>query len=150
MSKTFLFQAIQFSQTVLIQFSIRTQFSFIKPIDRALSSANTPGQSGPGSDSGEEVLCIFQSSIVTEILPSDCLVSYPGHLSVVVGSYPSAEVQSVYSTAAAKWAIYIYIYDKFFLLVNYIKSSLLNRIWRYHSSRSFYVSFSRTDSGLCI
>ena len=51
LSKTF--QVIQFSQTVLfqtIQFSISTQFSSLWPIDRALSGATIPGQSGPGSD----------------------------------------------------------------------------------------------------
>ena len=37
--------------------------------------------------------------------PSDRLVSYPGH-SLRVGSYPSAEVQLVYSTAPADWAIH--------------------------------------------
>ena len=48
--KTFLFQAIQFSQTVLfqtIQFRISMQFSSIQPIDRALSGATSPDQSGP-------------------------------------------------------------------------------------------------------
>ena len=35
--------------------------------------------------------------------PPDYLVSYPGH-SLGVGSYPSVEVQSVYSTAPADWA----------------------------------------------
>ena len=52
MSKTFLFQAIQFSQTIriqTIQFSISMQFTSIQPIDRALSDATTPGQSVPGS-----------------------------------------------------------------------------------------------------
>ena len=42
--KTFLFQAIQFSQKVLmqiIQFSISTQFNSIWPIDRTLSGATT-------------------------------------------------------------------------------------------------------------
>ena len=92
MSKTFLFQDIQFSQTVLIQtiqlsiqklflfkqfslalvhslkvktvlfqaiqFSISTQFSSIWPIDMTLSGAPTLGQSGPGSDGNERVLCI--------------------------------------------------------------------------------------------
>ena len=56
MSKIFLFQAIQFSQTVLfktIQFSISTQFSSIWSLDRALSGATTPGHSGPGSDGNE-------------------------------------------------------------------------------------------------
>ena len=44
-----------------------------------LSGATTPGQSEPGSNGIEEVLCIHQSSSITEALPSDCLVSYPGH-----------------------------------------------------------------------
>ena len=46
MSKTFLFQAIQFSQTVLIQtihFSISKQFSSIQSIDRVLLGATTSG-----------------------------------------------------------------------------------------------------------
>ena len=76
--KTFLFQAIQFSQTVLtqtIQFSISMQFSSIQPIDRALSGATTPGQTGPESKGNEGVLRIPQSSSITGTSPSDCLVS---------------------------------------------------------------------------
>ena len=87
MSKTVLFQAIQFS--------ISTQFSFIWPIDKTLSGATTSGQSGPGSYGNEGVLCILQTSSINGTSPSDCLVSYTGH---------SAEVQSVYSTAPADWA----------------------------------------------
>ena len=59
MLKTFLFQAIQFSQTVLIQkiqFSISMQFSSIQPIDRSLSGATIPSQSRPGSNGNEGVL----------------------------------------------------------------------------------------------
>ena len=81
--KTFLFQAIQFSQIVLIQtiqLIISMQFSSVWPIDRTLSGATTLGQSGPGSDGNEGVLCIPQSSSITGTSPSDCLVSYPGHL----------------------------------------------------------------------
>ena len=37
------------------------------------SGATTPGQSGPGSDGNEVVLCILQNSRIT-----DCLVSYLG------------------------------------------------------------------------
>ena len=48
--KTVLFQTIQFS--------ISTQFSSIRPIDRTLSGATTSGESGPGSDGNKEVLCI--------------------------------------------------------------------------------------------
>ena len=73
-------------------------------MDRALSGATIPGQSGPGSDGNEGVLCILQSFSITGTSSSDCLVSYPGLLSEW-GSYPSAEVQSVYSTAPADWAI---------------------------------------------
>ena len=67
-----------------------------------LSGATTPGQSGPQSDGNKEVLRIPQSSIITGASLSDCLVSYQGHS--LQESYPSAEVQSVYSTALADWA----------------------------------------------
>ena len=69
-----------------------------------LSGATTPGQSGPGSNGNEGVLRIPHSSSTAGTSPSDCLVSYLGH-SLGKGSYPSAEVQSVYSTAPADWAM---------------------------------------------
>ena len=78
MSKTFIFQVIQFNQTV--QFSISMQFSSIEPIDRALSGVTILSQSGPGSNGNEGVLCIPQSSSTAGTSPSDCLVSYPRHL----------------------------------------------------------------------
>ena len=68
-------------------------------MNRALSGANILDQSGTGSDGNEEVLRIPQNSSITGISPSDCLVSYPGYL--WGGSYPSAEVQSAYSTVPA-------------------------------------------------
>ena len=77
-------------------------FSSIWPIDRTLSGATTPGQSGSGSDGNEGVLCIPESSCITGTSPSDCLVSYLGH-SFGGGSYPSAEMPSVYSIAPANW-----------------------------------------------
>ena len=46
-------------QTVLfqaVQFSIRTQFSSIWPINRTLSGVTTPGQSGCGSNGNEGLL----------------------------------------------------------------------------------------------
>ena len=52
MSKTVLFQAIQFSMI--------TQFSSIWPIDRTLSGATSSGKSGPGSGGNEGVLHIPQ------------------------------------------------------------------------------------------
>ena len=76
MSKTVLFQSIQFS--------ISAQFSSILTIDGTLSGATTPGQSGSGIDGNEGVLHIPQSSSITGTSPSDCLVSYPGHTLGVV------------------------------------------------------------------
>ena len=70
--------------------------SSIWPIDR------TQGQSGPGSDGSERVLRIPQIFSITEALPSDSLVSYPGYS--WGKSYPSAGMQSVYSTVPADWA----------------------------------------------
>ena len=67
--KTVLFQAMQFSLST---------HSFIGSIDRTLSSAITPGQSGSGNDGFEGVLHISQT--FTRASPSDCLVSYSGHL----------------------------------------------------------------------
>ena len=38
-----------------------------------------PGQSGPGNNGNEGVVCIPQSPCITGTSPSDCLASYPGH-----------------------------------------------------------------------
>ena len=58
----------------------------------ALSGATIPGQSGPGSNGNEGVLRIPQNLSITGTLPSDCLVSYPGHslgVGFAVGVYYS-------------------------------------------------------------
>ena len=73
----------------------------IWPIDMTLSDATTPDQSGPGSNGNEWVLCIPQIS-KTGASPLDCLMPYLGHS--LGESYPSAEMQLVYSTASAVWA----------------------------------------------
>ena len=91
----------QFSWTTVQSF-VCTQFKYqssIWPIDRTLSGATTPGQSGSESNGSEGVLRILQSSSITGTTPSDCLILYPGHS--LSGSYPSAEMQSVYSTVPA-------------------------------------------------
>ena len=54
------------------------QFNSILLIDRTLTGATSPGQSGPGSDGNEGVLHITQSSSIIGTSPSDCSVSYPG------------------------------------------------------------------------
>ena len=50
-------------------------FSSIWPIDKTLSGATTPGQSGPGSDGNEGVLRLPKSSKISESKASDCLGS---------------------------------------------------------------------------
>ena len=62
----------------------------IRPTDRTLLGATTLGQRATGSDDKEVVLGIYQSSKIGAS-PSDCLMSYPGHL--LGESYPSAEMQ---------------------------------------------------------
>ena len=68
MLNSFLYKQSVLFQT--IQFSISTQFSYIRPIDRALSGATTPGQSGPGN---EGLLNIQQSFSITGTSPSDLI-----------------------------------------------------------------------------
>ena len=81
------------------------QFSSIQPIDKALSGATTPGQSGPGSNGNEGVLHIPQSSSITGTPPSDHLVSYPGHsLGGGVLSRCRGAISVFYSPA--DWAIH--------------------------------------------
>ena len=75
--------------------------SFTWPIDKTLSGATTLGQSGPGSDANEEVLCIPQYSRITKVSPLDQFMSYLGHS--MGKSHPSAEIQWVYSAALAVW-----------------------------------------------
>ena len=77
--------------------------SSIWPIDKTLSDATTPGQSGPESDGNEVVVCITQSFRIIGASPSGCLVSCPGH--TLRESYPSAEMQLVYSIIPADWAL---------------------------------------------
>ena len=85
-----------------IQVSVITQFSSIWPIDRTLSGVTTTGQNGAEGDGNEWVHCIPQSSSISGVSPSDCLVSYPGHS--LGESHASIEIQSVYSTAPANLA----------------------------------------------
>ena len=93
MVKTILFQTIQFclsivsiSKTIPFQtigFSIQKQFHF-KQFSLVLFDPkigpNQVGQSGPASNGNEGAPRIPQNSSITRTSPSDCLVSYPGHL----------------------------------------------------------------------
>ena len=57
-----------------------------------------PDPIGTGSDGNEGVLCIPQSSSITKVSSSDCLLSYPGYT-----FYSSAGIQLVYSAGSADW-----------------------------------------------
>ena len=72
-----------------------------------LSGATTPSQSGPWSVSSEGVLRIPQSFSITENSLSDCLVSFSRNS--FRESYPSSEMQVVYSAALADWAIQLWV-----------------------------------------
>ena len=80
----------------------------IWPIDRTLSGVTTLGQSETGSNDNEGVLHFPQIS-KAGASSSDDLMSYPRHL--LGGGHPTAEMQSVYSTATADWAIKIWEID---------------------------------------
>ena len=83
-----------------IQFSISHFLCTIWLLDRTLSGATTPSQSGPGSNGNEGILHISQNSRIG-VSPSDGFVPYPDN---TLGSYHSAEMQSGYYTAPANWA----------------------------------------------
>ena len=61
-----------------------------------LSGASTSGQSGPGSDGNAGVHRIPQN------FRTGCFMLYQGH-TLTAGSYPSADMQSAYSTVPDDW-----------------------------------------------
>ena len=64
--------------------------------NRTLSGTTIPDYSGPWSNGNEGVVCIPTRS-KTGASPLDCLMLYPEHT--------LGEIQSVYSTPTAKWAV---------------------------------------------
>ena len=57
-------------------FYVKVLYCKLNYLDRTLSGATTPDQSGPGSDGNKGVLRISQSSSITGALPSHSLESY--------------------------------------------------------------------------
>ena len=87
--------------------------SSIWPIDRTLSGATTPCQSGPGSNGNEGLLWIPPSFTITGTSPSDCLLSCLRHsLGVLPLCWDAFGV--FYSPSWLRYEeveeIYIYIY----------------------------------------
>ena len=68
-----------------------------------LSGATTLSQGGPGSDGSDGVLSIPQSFSITGAFTIRLFSVISRTL--IGESYPSAEKQSVYSTAPTNWAI---------------------------------------------
>ena len=108
-----------------------------------------PGQSGPGSNGNEGLLCIAQSPSITGNSPSNCLVSYLEH-SLGWGVYPSAKVQLVYSTAPANWAkgnlcsqndLVVMISDQ--MLFFFFCLSVFLSLYNPRMARSIVIKFSR-------
>ena len=76
------------------------------------------GESGPGSNGNEGVLRIPQSSSITGVSASYCLVSYLGHS--LEESYLSVELQSMYSIAPAYWIFQDIVFFELCLLWSWI------------------------------
>ena len=86
------FQTIQFSMSRLL--TVWMSNSSIWPIDKNLSGATSPGQSGPGSNRKNRILHIrkiFKGGVSLSV----SVMSYPGN-SLGGGFWPSSEMQSVY------------------------------------------------------
>ena len=107
MSKQFYFK--QFSLALIHSLNAKTVSSgptqFIWTIKKTLSGATTSDQCWPGSNGNKGILCILQSSSITRTSPSNCLMLYQD--SHCRESYPSSEIQLVYSTVPANCFIHI-------------------------------------------
>ena len=121
----------------------------IWPIDRTWSAALTPGQSGSRSNDNKVVLHILQIFEVGAS-PSSCLMSYPEHS--LVGNYPSAVMQSVYSTAPAilrrSKAVHLYFrYKENYFIACQTKLLLTNKLnWKLlYYLKTFKVYCSNKD-----
>ena len=72
------------------------------------------------SSNSFKILLTPQSSSITEDSPSDCVVSYSGHS--LEESYPSAEMQLVYSAVLVDWTkniVCVCVFLSFFCLMAY-------------------------------
>ena len=74
--------------------------------DRSLSGAIPPAKSGSGINGNEGVLCIPQSFSITGVLPSDCLLSHPGHSWV---AYSSADMQFMSSSVTTGCVVCFFV-----------------------------------------
>ena len=106
-------------------------------IEGTLSGVPTSGQSRLRSDGNEGALCIHQSSSIIGSLPSDCIMSYTGHL--FEESYSSAEMRSVYSAASADWDIHI-SWSRFYHQLHVVPLARISLTLSHPFSQSFIAS----------
>ena len=96
-----------------IQFS--TQFNSTWLLDRTLSGATTPGQSGPGSDGNERVLHFPKAAALQETRHQ------------IVKCHKQDTALSVYSVSPADWAINSLI-PAFLFIVNLVWFCIISMI----------------------
>ena len=110
------FSYIQMVLFQALQFSVRIQFTYIRPKDRTPSGATIPSKNGPRSDGNKMVLHNCQSPSITGASPSDCFEWYTEQL-LIVGLTPFyRDAVGVFSIQSRKkrilFFIYIYIYGR--------------------------------------
>ena len=121
-------------------------FSSILPIDRTLSGSTTPGQSGPRSDSNNEVLRIPKISSISGTSPSDCFMSYQDNGGVL--SLCRDAVGVFYSPQPTGWLVIWYqsfLFSWMILNISYSYTKSRIFIWLYDIKYSFQ---RQTPSGL--
>ena len=109
--RTVLFLTIQFSISHLFALGLNVKNCSIWLIDRTLSGAATPSQSGLGSEGNEGVLHIPQSPNVTWTSPSGYLVSYVGYSLVGVLRHWRDVVSVFFSPSKLGRMVYCHIQD---------------------------------------
>ena len=90
--------------------------SSIWPINRTLSDATTPGQSGRANNGNKVVHSIPQSLNITGARPSYCLVSYPEHFFTGILPLCRDAVSAFYNTSwlgicSGKSTFYLWLYQ---------------------------------------
>ena len=95
----------------------------VRSIDRTLSGATTPGQSGPRNNGNEEVFHIPQIS--KAVSSSDGLMSYQ-NTRCGWGSYPFAEMQLVYSLTLVDCFGLVSLFNGISTFVGYLMPKLFS------------------------
>ena len=126
MVKQFYFNLAQVICLLTVLISNRSSW----PIDRTLSGATTPSQSGPESIVNEGVLHIPQSSSFTQASPSDCFMSDPGHSLVWVLLLSGDSVGVFYVPCRLDWYVFSMTPVQCILGLNSVKNIIQNNLFK--------------------